>query len=135
MIHWGVVGERGQTKAMKGGFFSSFRKIVQQELDKKMAEGFAEIDEDDLLWLEIEYAIDDFVTEENLDKRHQLEEKLDELLGWTGLGHMDGGSIGDGRMEVGCFVVDFDIAKRVIEEALKGTEFGDYSSIVKKDFE
>ena len=41
---------------------------------------------------------------------------MDEVLGWTGLGHTDGGSIGSGTMEVGCVVVDFEIAKKVIEE-------------------
>jgi len=29
---------------------------------------------------------------------------------------LDGGSIGSGTMEAGCIVVDFDIAKKIIEE-------------------
>jgi len=56
---------------------------------------------------------------------------MDEVLGWTGLGHTDGGSIGSGTMEVGCVVVDFDIAKKVIEQDLKNTEFADYTRIFK----
>lgn len=56
---------------------------------------------------------------------------MDEVLGWTGLGHTDGGSIGSGTMEVGSMVVDFDIARKVIEESLKGTEFENYSRIFK----
>jgi hypothetical protein len=54
---------------------------------------------------------------------------MDEVLGWTGLGNTDGGSIGSGTMEVGCVVVDFEIAKNVIEKSLKGTEFENYSRI------
>ncbi len=54
---------------------------------------------------------------------------MNETLGWSGLGHCDGGSIGSGTMEVCCFVVDFDIAKSVIEADLKSTEFDDYSRI------
>src|SRR5262249_42675093 len=50
-------------------------------------------------------------------------------LGWTGLGNCDGGSIGSGTMEVCCFVVDFKIARRVIEDDLKNTKFADYSRI------
>lgn len=69
---------------------------------------------------------------EDLDKRHRLEDKMNETLGWTGLGMCDGGSIGSGTMEVCCYVVDFDIAKRVIEEDLKGTEFEGYTKIVKE---
>jgi hypothetical protein len=70
-----------------------------------------------------------FGTEQDLDKRHRLEGKLDRILGWTGLGHTDGGSIGSGTMEAGCVVVDFEIAKKVIEENLKDTEFGNYTRI------
>ena len=135
IIHWGIVGQRGQNKEVKGGLFSNFRKKVQQEIDEKLNEGYAEFDEDKVSFLEIEYKIDGFGTEEDLDKRHRLEEKMDQVLGWTGLGHADGGSIGSGTMEVGCIVVDFDIAKKVIEEELKDTEFGDYSRIFKMNDE
>lgn len=68
-------------------------------------------------------------TATDLDKRRALEDRMNETLGWTGLGHCDGGSIGLGTMEVCCCVVDFDIARCVIEEDLKGTEFADYSRI------
>jgi hypothetical protein len=54
---------------------------------------------------------------------------MNETLGWTGLGNCDGGSIGSGTMEVCCFVVDFKIAKRVVEKDLKNTKFADYSRI------
>ena len=65
----------------------------------------------------------------DLDKRHHFQDRMAETLGWTGLGHRDGGSIGSGTMEVCCFVVDFDIAKEVIQKDLEGTPFGDYSRI------
>jgi len=135
IVHWGVVGEQGQNKEVKGGLFSSFRKNVQKEIDQKLKEGYTEFDQDKVSFLEIEYIIDGFGTEQDLAKRHRLEQKMDEVLGWTGLGHTDGGSIGSGTMEVGCMVVDFDIAKKVIEESLKGTEFGNYSRIFKIDQE
>ncbi|MCC9063942.1 WGR domain-containing protein [Flavobacterium piscisymbiosum] len=135
VVHWGIVGEQGQNKEVKGGLFSSFRKNVQKEIDQKLKEGYREFDQDKVSFLEIEYIIDGFGTEQDLEKRHRLEAKMDEVLGWTGLGHTDGGSIGSGTMEVGCMVVDFDIAKKVIEENLKETEFGNYSRIFKIDQE
>jgi len=135
IVHWGIVGQTGQNKEVKSGLFSNFRKTVQKEIDEKLIEGYAEFDEDNYVFLEIEFTIDGFGTEQDLEKRHRLEEKMDEVLGWTGLGHTNGGSIGSGTMEVGCIVVDFDIAKKVIEEKLKGTEFGDYSRIFKMDNE
>ena len=134
-IHWGMVGQRGEDKEVKGGLFSNFRKIVQKQIDEKLNEGYEEFEEDKVSFLEIEYKIEGFGTEKDLDKRQRLEGKLDEILGWTGLGHTDGGSIGSGTMEAGCIVVDFDIAKKVIEEKLKDTEFFDYSRIYKMDNE
>jgi len=35
IVHWGIVGQRGQNKEVKGGLFSNFRKIVQKEIDEK----------------------------------------------------------------------------------------------------
>ncbi len=49
--------------------------------------GFGSRDEELLL---IEYAIDGMGTAEDLDKRHRLEERMNETLGWTGLGSFDG---------------------------------------------
>ena len=135
IVHWGIVGHRGQDKEVASGLFSNFRKTVQKELAEKLKEGYTEFDEEKLAFLEVEYKIDGFGTEQDVDKRHTLEEHLNELLGWNGLGHVDGGSIGSGTMEVGCMVVDFETAKKVIEDNLKGTEFGDYSRIYRMDNE
>ncbi|WP_201778926.1 hypothetical protein [Rhodopirellula islandica] len=55
---------------------------------------------------------------------------MNETLGWTGLGHCDGGSIGSGTMETCCIVVDFEIAKRVIAADLAGTKFADFTQII-----
>ena len=134
-IHWGIVGQRGQNKEVKSGLFSNFRKSVQKEIDEKIKEGYKKRDDNEVSFLEIEYIIDGFGTEQDLDKRHRLEEKMDEVLGWTGLGNCDGGSIGSGTMEVGCVVVDFEIAKKVIADNLKDTEFANYSRIFKMDSE
>ena len=95
-----------------------------------MQEGYKPIDEDDLKTLSIEFEVEGFGDEEDLDKRYALEEKLDAILAWTGLGHVDGGSIGSGTMEVCCLVVDFEIAKRVLADNLKNTEYNNFSRIV-----
>src|ERR1700744_3614080 len=100
IVHWGALGTRGQHKEVKSGLFKNFRKIIQQEITAVTQDGYQMIDEDNLVTLMIEYAIDGFGTEQDLDKRHRLENLMDELLGWTGLGHSDGGSIGSGAMEV-----------------------------------
>ena len=133
MVRYGIVGDIGQTKEVKSGLFSNFRKFIEKEIAKKRKDGYNEIDTDDMEWLEIEYVLDDFGTKDELDKRHALEDVLEELLEQRGLGNTNGGSIGSNTMEAGCFVVDYDIAKKVVETHLKGTVYGDYSRIYKKE--
>lgn len=135
VMHWGIVGQTGEDKEIKSGLFSNFRKTIQKEIDLKLTEGYVEFDEDQISFLEVEYIIEGFGTEQDLEKRHRLEDKLNDILGWTGLGEVDGGSIGSGTMEVGCMVVDFNIAKKVIEDKLKDTEFANYSRIFSVDAE
>jgi len=128
--HWGVVGERGKTAQHKRDKKLSEEDALLAVLESPLADGFAPFDEDEEVILLIEYAVDGFGTSKDLDKRHALEERMNETLGWTGLGHCDGGSIGSGTMEVCCVVVDFEIAKRVIQKDLARTKFRDYTKIV-----
>lgn len=118
IVHWGIVGQKGENKEIKSKLFSNFRKTIQKEIDQKLAEGYTEFDEHNPSNLEVEYIIEGMGSTEDLTLRQRLEEKLDGVLGWTGLGHVDGGSIGSGTMEVNCIVVDYEIAKKVIEENL-----------------
>ena len=96
IVHWGEVGTKGQDKEVKSGLMNNYANKVRKEMEQKVKEGFSEFDEDNYVFLEIEYKIDGFGTEQDLDKRHRLESKMDEVLGWTGLGNTDGGSIGSG---------------------------------------
>lgn len=128
-VHWGALGTKGESKELKGSFFSSPTKIIQKEIDRYISEGFAPLSADEHATLLIEYAVIGIETVVDVEKRHRLEERMNETLGWTGLGHCDGGSIGSGTMEVCCFVADFDIARVVIERDLAGTEFSDYTRI------
>ena len=125
-IHWGELGQRGQSRTVKSGLFSNFHKEIQKEIEEKIKGGFGPIDDDDLVTLLIEYKVDGMGTTADVEKRTRLQQRMDETLGWTGLGHCDGGSIGSGTMEVCCLVVDFVTAKETIEKDLADTEFSDY---------
>lgn len=105
IVHWGEVGTQGQDKEIKSGLTENYANKIRKEMNQKVQEGYTEFDEENYAFLEIEYKIDGFGTEQDLEKRHRLEGKMNEVLGWTGLGHTDGGSIGSGTMEVGCVVV------------------------------
>lgn len=123
MVHWGMLGTKGDTKTINS---TSLRK---KEIDRLTSEGFRPINPEAHATLMIEYAIAGMGTSADLDKRHRLEERMNETLGWTGLGACDGGSTGSGTMEVCNLVVDFQLAKTVIEKDLEGTEFGNFTRI------
>jgi len=111
IMHWGEVGTFGETKRV-------YRPgIVKIEEDKMRNQGFEEIEE--LKYLIIQYKVDGFGNNEDLNIRYEIQYLLDETLGWTGLGHCDGGDIGSGSMNIACLVVDIELAVKVIVNALK----------------
>lgn len=130
--HWGIVGTRGESRPhpMES---DDEGKEFERILAPARQNGFQEIDPESEKALIIEYPVKGTGSPADLNKRNRLEDHLNETLGWTGLGLCDGGSMGSGTMEVFCFVVDFERAKSVIEESLKGTEFSDYTRICDED--
>ena len=40
IVHWGVVGQRGEDKEVKSKFLSGFRKEIQKEIDKMVDDGY-----------------------------------------------------------------------------------------------
>ncbi|MGY0216322.1 hypothetical protein ACWJJH_02915 [Endozoicomonadaceae bacterium StTr2] len=126
-VHWGNLGETGETKTVKGSLLSKPEKVIQKEIDGLVADGYRPIIE--LQIVLVEYSVEGMGTKKDVDKRHRLESRMNETLGWAGLGHCDGGSIGSGSMEVCNMVVDVEIAIEVIKNDLKETEFSNYSRV------
>jgi predicted DNA-binding WGR domain protein len=133
--HWGVAGERGQTKQHKLPNKGDPETAVAEVLRDAVSQGYVPVDEIGESTLLIEYAVEGFGTPADLEKRHALEDRMNETLGWTGLGNCDGGSIGSGTMEVCCFVADFEVARRVIGADLAGTKFADFTRIYDENAE
>ena len=127
--HWGKLGESGSTRDHSLTDADDPYDALEAVLASARANGFAELDEQELQLLSIEYRIEGTVTHADLGKRQALENRLNEVLGWVGLGQCEGGNSGYGRMAVCCLVVDFELARRVIEADLAGSAFGDYSCI------
>lgn len=130
VVHWGQLGTRGQSKTVKSTLLQKAESTIQKEVTRLTSkDGYRVVPPERHFTLLIEYAIEGMGTKADLDKRHRLEARMNETLGWTGLGACDGGSIGSGTMEVCNFVVDFDVAKQTIEKDLAGTEFENYTRI------
>lgn len=135
IVHWGKLGTRGESKTIKATGTQAAENTIQNEIDTLLPQGFRPIPQEDHVTLMVEYAIEGMGTKSDVEKRHRLEDRLNETLGWTGLGACDGGSIGSGTMEACNFVVDFELAKKVIEADLGGTEFSNYTRIYDEDAE
>ena len=127
--HWGVAGDRGELRHHRLEPGASGTNPVEKALQTAVHDGFRVLEPDEHSTLVIEYPISGMGTELDLLKRHKLEDHVDQLLGWTGLGHCDGGSTGSGTMEVFCLVADFDIARRVIADDIAKSGFSGYSRI------
>lgn len=114
-LHWGKVGEQGESTETKTGMFSSAEKTIEKSLSEWRAKGYEELSEQDQHILVVTHQIEgEWGQEGDLEQRHMNEETLNECLGWTGNGHVDGGDIGMGEMSVFCIVVDPQAAKSTI---------------------
>jgi len=118
-IHWGTVGEEGSTKKLSLASHEDASSLVEREAASLRAEGYQEVADDKLIQIVIQYPIVEMGTPEDLDKRYEVEYLMNQRLGWTGLGHCDGGDIGSGTMNIFCFVVDTDKATQCITEELR----------------
>jgi predicted DNA-binding WGR domain protein len=56
-IHWGKLGERGQSKELTNSLFRSATKAVQAQMEEKKAEGYQEIPVEEHHVLIIEHAV------------------------------------------------------------------------------
>jgi len=127
--HWGKLGELGSTRDYEISESDDPDDTLQALLAPARARGFTELDEDELRLLLIEYRIVGMGNAADLHKRHALEDRMNEVLGWVGLGQCEGGNSGYGTMEVCCLVVDFELARSVIAADLAGSAFADYTRI------
>jgi hypothetical protein len=114
-IHWGKLGETGESKEIKVKFWQKINKITNQEIEKAENTGFKEIDLEEHHKLIVQFkSIDKWGDEKDLEKKQTIESLLNESLGWTGNGHCDGRDIGSGTINLFSFVVDPGIATNTI---------------------
>ena len=125
--HVGVYGERGLTSEQAASGPVRQREVMDAISADAKADGFKAIPEAQLIGLLVSKEISGAGTKDDLRRRHALEDFLNEVTGWRGLGHCDGGSIGSGSMEAFCFVVDYKIAAEVIAHELASSQFNDFA--------
>lgn len=114
VIHYGTVGDTGETEEKKLGLFQKAEKIMDELAEEKANQGFEYLDEDELFELVIQYSYEENEMKETLEKRHAVENLIDECLGWTGNGACDGGDIGSGAANIFNYVVNVEKATKII---------------------
>jgi hypothetical protein len=127
--HWGAVGNRGASRRHPTNPSLDEAGNLERVLAPARSKGFAPVPLEDHSVLLVEYTVEGMGNAADVEKRYRLPDRLDDLLGWTGTGHCDGGSIGSGTMEACCYVVNFAVARDVIIKDLADTEFANYTRI------
>ena len=98
---------------------------MKELADEHLADGYKELDEDELIEFVLQYDYKDNQLEAALEKRQQVQEIMDEALGWSGNGHCDGGDIGSGTINVFTFVIDVDKALQTTLDELENQQLLD----------
>jgi hypothetical protein len=132
-IHWGKLGEEGESREISIKAGVNPNDTIKSEAKPIRAAGFKPLKPSQLRSIVIQYKIDDHGSTADLDKRIAVEELMNERLGWTGLGHCDGGDIGTGTMNIFCYVADTKVAESVIVRELKTHGFLDGAVIAERN--
>lgn len=127
--HWGVCGERGENRAHETPSSSDASRVLSNLSRSARADGYRPVQERKMRTLILEFSVDGSGSPKDLERRHALEAHFDQLVGWLGLGHVDGGAIGSNVMEIAIRVVDFEIARVALEAATRGTKGGGFTRI------
>ncbi|MEZ6162923.1 MAG: hypothetical protein R3B67_00630 [Phycisphaerales bacterium] len=105
----GAVGSRGGNGLTSTGLHVHARKADRKVVVETPQGGYAEIALEDHWTLTIQQRMTGDDTAD-LDHRNELINELDNMLGWIGAGHVDGGDIGSGTINVFAFVVALERA-------------------------
>jgi hypothetical protein len=117
-------------KEMKAGLFSSFEKEATKKMDQLLSEGYRLLDDKDRVTLVIEFNGDE--TSREGERIKEFKEMIDELLGSVNLGYADD----EFELEdIYCTVIDFEMAKKLIEAELQKKNFKQFSRIYNLDLE
>jgi hypothetical protein len=129
VFYQGAMGDKGELEHVTTKIADELTDIINKKVDELNDTGWSGIDDDEYDVLIIEYKIGEEASEKDQVKHQAVQERMNEVLELTGVGWCDGGSIGEGTMEICCVVFDYQLAYDIINEDLNETEFEDFSRI------
>lgn len=120
--HQGIVGEWVRAEDIGQMRVSRFKRLgvqILQLIEKFERQGYRELNEADYRELIVQFPYDEGQAEAALERRHMLEEIIDEGLLHTGNGYCKGGDIGSGTTNIFYYVLDVEAAVSLIFEGIK----------------
>ena len=116
-FHRGKLGDRGTVEVVNIAEGENSESVISRATALAISQGYEEVSLEDHTILTIEFSCEGDESED-LEKRYRVEDLANEVLGWTGNGHCDGGQIGGGSFEVVAYVLDPHIAGKTMIDAL-----------------
>lgn len=121
IIHEGKLGEVGETRTINSDTSSLPLGVQLTQLRKDaLRDGFYSIDV--FSELIVQYVLKDGELDESAEIQSDLEDLMDDTLGWTGLGHCEGSDIEVNIINLFCNVIDKDIALKVFYEVFQDND-------------
>lgn len=114
--HWGVVGEPGETEVHRIWFFGGLETQIEKIMAPARAQGFEELPRGQYRTL-IVRAVSK--SSENIsDEDEAFADRLNEVMGWTGLGECHEATAIESGLEAECDTVDAELCQRILAESL-----------------
>ena len=122
-LHWGVVGQTGEEKVLpRPTDEEDPDMILAQAAESLVDEGYDEPDPEALVPLVLQYPLVGKGSGQDFEKRQTAESVLNDTLGWTGNGEVEGAESHEGRMNIYFQVMDVEAALATLREALASEE-------------
>ena len=115
--HWGVVGEPGETEVHRIWFFGGLDAQFEKIRAPARAQGFEALPRGRYHPLNVSAVSK--TGEDISDDADAFADRINEILGWTGLGDCHSASWREDALIAECDTVDFEICKQVLVESLK----------------
>lgn len=119
LVHFGELGQIGETTSIPIAEFEPPETAILRHAEEAREAGFGEIDHEDLFEMIVQYPGDKGDVADFEEFAGRVEDLLNDVLGWTGLGHCDGNEVGNGTINVYCYVVDPAVATEPIVQELE----------------
>lgn len=119
IVDQGPVGRKARQSIRKLAKNAATDALVRREAGKYRAMGYKPVPESRLKTVLVQRQLKGGGSTADLDHRYRLMDLLDEHLGVTLAGHVDGGDIGSGTANVFCLCIDPDISAKTIARFLK----------------